>query len=51
MVWVSRFFPRLADRIAARKIRSLFVEEMEARRQQRHAQPETHKPPQVPGSL
>jgi len=38
MVGVSRFFPRLADLIAARKIRSLFAEEMEAQRHQ--AQPE-----------
>jgi short-subunit dehydrogenase len=35
MVFVSRFFPRLADRIAARKVRSLFREEIEARRQAR----------------
>jgi short-subunit dehydrogenase len=34
MVWVSRFFPRLADRIAARKVRALFKDEIEARRQQ-----------------
>ncbi len=32
---VSRFFPRLADRIAGRKVRSLFVEEMEARQRLR----------------
>jgi short-subunit dehydrogenase len=32
MVFVSRFFPRLADRIAARKVRSLFRDEIEARR-------------------
>ncbi len=35
MVLVSRFFPRLADRIARRKVCSLFVEEMASRRQQR----------------
>jgi short-subunit dehydrogenase len=29
---VNRFFPRLADRIAARKVRSLFQEEIAARR-------------------
>ena len=34
---VSRFFPRLADRIAARKVRSLFQAEREARQQQRAA--------------
>jgi short-subunit dehydrogenase len=33
MVFVSRFFPWLADRIAARKVRSLFRDEIEARRQ------------------
>jgi short-subunit dehydrogenase len=33
MVFVSRFFPRLADRIAARKVRSLFRDEIAARRQ------------------
>jgi short-subunit dehydrogenase len=32
MVLVSRFFPRLADRIAARRVRSLFQEEMAERR-------------------
>lgn len=32
LVLVSRFFPRLADRIAARKVRSLFVEERETHR-------------------
>src|SRR5207248_5606605 len=32
IAFVSRFFPRLADRIAARKVRSLFVEEIAARR-------------------
>jgi short-subunit dehydrogenase len=32
LVWFCRFFPRLADRIAARKVRSLFRDEIEARR-------------------
>jgi short-subunit dehydrogenase len=32
MVFVSRFFPGLADRIARRKVRSLFHEEISARR-------------------
>jgi short-subunit dehydrogenase len=32
LVWVSRFFPRLADRIAKRKVRELFKDEMAARR-------------------
>jgi short-subunit dehydrogenase len=35
MVFVSRFFPRLADRIAARKVRKLFEEEIAARRKQK----------------
>jgi short-subunit dehydrogenase len=35
MVFVNRFFPRLADRIAARKVRALFREEIEARRQKK----------------
>jgi short-subunit dehydrogenase len=33
MVLVSRFFPRLADRIAKKKVRELFRDEIEARRQ------------------
>jgi short-subunit dehydrogenase len=33
IVLVNRFLPRLADRIAARKVRSLFREEIAARRQ------------------
>lgn len=32
---VNRFFPRLADRIAARKVRALFPEEIAARQQKR----------------
>jgi short-subunit dehydrogenase len=39
MVFVSRFFPRLADRIAARKVRALFREEIEARRQHKKEEP------------
>jgi short-subunit dehydrogenase len=35
LVLVCRFFPRLADRIARRKVRSLFQEEMAARRQKK----------------
>jgi short-subunit dehydrogenase len=35
MVFVSRFFPRLADLISKKKVRSLFVEEMAERRQKR----------------
>jgi short-subunit dehydrogenase len=44
MVLVSRFFPRLADRIAARRVRALFRDEIEARRQQ-SAPPPAPKPP------
>ena len=49
---VSRFFPRLADRIAARKVRSLFVAEIEARHRQRAAAsaPAVDKTPQAAGS-
>jgi short-subunit dehydrogenase len=32
MVFVARFLPRLADRIAARRVRALFTEEIAARR-------------------
>jgi short-subunit dehydrogenase len=39
MVLVSRFFPRIADRIAARRVRALFKEEIEARRAQKNEQP------------
>jgi len=35
MVFVSRFFPRLADLISKKKVRSLFVTEMTQRRQKR----------------
>jgi short-subunit dehydrogenase len=50
---VSRFFPRLADRIAGRKVRSLFADEIEARRRQRAeaspaaAEPAVDKTPQA----
>jgi short-subunit dehydrogenase len=36
MAFVSRFLPRLADRIAARKVRGLFKEEIEERRRQKN---------------
>jgi short-subunit dehydrogenase len=39
MVLVSRFFPRIADRIAARRVRALFKNEIEARRAQKNEQP------------
>jgi short-subunit dehydrogenase len=35
LVWVSRFLPRLADRIARRKVRSLFRDEIAARQAER----------------
>jgi short-subunit dehydrogenase len=44
LVLVSRFFPRLADRVARRKVRALFRAEIAERRQQRkvtHQQPAT----------
>jgi short-subunit dehydrogenase len=41
---VSRFFPRLADRIAARRVRALFKDEIEARKHP----PEPLPPPQRP---
>jgi short-subunit dehydrogenase len=37
IAFVSRFFPRLADRIAAKKVRSLFRDEMEARRREQES--------------
>lgn len=37
MVFVSRFLPRLADRIAAKRVRALFVDEIAARKQQKTA--------------
>jgi short-subunit dehydrogenase len=37
MVLVSRFFPRLADRIAARRVRALFHAEIEARHHEKAA--------------
>jgi short-subunit dehydrogenase len=35
LVWVSRFLPRLADRIARRKVRGLFRDEIAARQAER----------------
>jgi short-subunit dehydrogenase len=37
MVFVSRFLPRLADRIAARKVRALFRDEIALRQRSNHA--------------
>jgi len=42
MVFVSRFFPRLADRIAARQVRALFRDEIEARQRQASPPPAPH---------
>jgi short-subunit dehydrogenase len=39
IVLVSRFFPRLADRIAARRVRALFRDEIEARHRQAEPRP------------
>jgi short-subunit dehydrogenase len=33
IVFINRFFPRLADRIAARRVREAYRDEIEARRQ------------------
>jgi short-subunit dehydrogenase len=38
---VNRFFPRIADRVAARKVRELFPEEIAARQQKRQQKNET----------
>jgi short-subunit dehydrogenase len=46
IVLVSRFFPRLADRIAARRVRELFRDEIEAR-QRRPGPPSVPQPPRV----
>lgn len=46
MVLVSRFFPRLADRVAARRVRELFRDEI-AERQRQQSQPPA---PRVGGS-
>jgi len=35
MVLVSRFLPRLADRVAARRVRALFADEIAERRRAR----------------
>jgi short-subunit dehydrogenase len=43
MVLVSRFFPRLADRIAARRVRALFRDEIEAR----HTRKQDEKEPAI----
>jgi short-subunit dehydrogenase len=48
---VSRFFPRLADRIAARKVRSLFVEEIAERRKQQAEQAAGAAPSQTPEAI
>jgi short-subunit dehydrogenase len=34
IVYISRFFPRLADRIAARKVRKVFARERQAQQQE-----------------
>jgi short-subunit dehydrogenase len=48
IVLVSRFFPRLADRIAARRVRALFRDEIEARRRPAGPAPVPPRPPSVP---
>ena len=39
MVLVSRFLPRLADRVAARRVRELFKDELAARQKPQQRQP------------
>jgi short-subunit dehydrogenase len=48
MVLVSRFFPRLADRIAARRVRALFKDEIDARLQPPAPTPPATRPPALP---
>ena len=38
LVWLNRFFPRLVDALVARKVRSLYRDEMEARTRRPHEQ-------------
>jgi short-subunit dehydrogenase len=45
MVFVSRFLPRLADRIAARRVRALFVDEIAARQREKSATPPLTREP------
>lgn len=42
LVWVNRFFPWLADRVAARKVRALFRDEIAARRRERREHTAAH---------
>jgi short-subunit dehydrogenase len=42
LVWVSRFLPWLADRVASRKVRDLFRDEIAARRKGRREQAAVH---------
>jgi short-subunit dehydrogenase len=42
IAWVSRFFPRLADRFARRKVRALFRDEIAARHAQQAESPLAH---------
>ncbi|MBY0525438.1 MAG: SDR family oxidoreductase [Gemmataceae bacterium] len=46
---VGRFLPRLADRIAARKVRALFAEEIANRQRQRSMPAAAQKQSKVPG--
>lgn len=47
--FISRFFPRLADRIAASKVRALFQDEITARQQQRPVPASAPRQSKVPG--
>jgi short-subunit dehydrogenase len=44
IVFVSRFFPRLADRFVRRKVRGVFADEIAAREAERQQQPEEVAP-------
>jgi len=47
LVFFSRFFPRLVDRIIRRKVRTLFADDIESRRKQRQ-QPQSQPSQKVP---
>jgi short-subunit dehydrogenase len=44
LVWVSRFFPWVADRVATRKVRALFRDEIAARRREHREQAAVQTP-------
>jgi short-subunit dehydrogenase len=50
LVFVSRFLPRMADRIAARKVRSLFKDEIQARQAQNAQRQARSAPREAPSA-